>query len=79
MLHLRSVVLRQEAVTRAEIIHLQGELVITRTLKITTIIITITTINNNNITFDQSSLRLDSVTSATEGGRGWLGAEPCVV
>ena len=41
MLHLRSVVLRQEAVTRAEIIHLQGELVITRTLKITIIMMII--------------------------------------
>ena len=30
-------------------------------------------------TLDQSSLRLDSVISATEGGRGWLGAEPWVV
>ena len=42
MLHLGPIVLRQEAVTRAEIIHLQGELVITRTLKIITIIIIIT-------------------------------------
>ena len=45
VLHLGSIVLRQEAVTRAEIIHLEGELVITRTLQITiitTIIIIIT-------------------------------------
>ena len=46
MLHLGAIVLGQEAVTRAEVVHLQSELVITRTLKL--IIKNKNYVDNNN-------------------------------